>query len=671
MRYSGGVYKKRRPLRAAPLTAAVRLLRFGAVRSDRFEYLRLAKGEGVCYNCLEKTAAHGTWLCFDAGRAARLCRGQIIALEVLEMSIKDKITTLLFGRSPEEEAAAEETGIQQVLDEPAASGESVFSSVSDEAVLKLPADHPLFLLHSARRREAGYLPMPRLCLDEDGVLPEEVLRREKLRLQSSLRSVCLARLKGAKGGNKDRDTNGRRGSADRRAKEEEQDGRQGLAAYPWFFLSSDKLYAWVLVFPPTEEGEELSREMLYRAMLAQDITYGVNTRLADRLAHDESRYFNLFLLAKGKPAFDGENGNIVDYVPRVIERVLQVDEYDQVDYTALNLIHNVKEGQEICRLVRPTEGEPGRTVLDQEIPAKSGKSVSLPKGRNTEISEDGEALVASIAGHVEFTGRSFQVKPVLDIAENVDFSTGNIKFLGDVNIKGDVLTGFTVRAMGSIWVGGVIEAGSTVEAGGDLTVVKGILGDGTTTVRAHRCVFSKYIENATICVRENLQTDAIINSSIYCDGEVVVRSGRGTVIGGRIWAAKKVTATAVGAKSECRTAITLGGLPCTNFEQELARRELRDLEVELETLECQPESPVKASLLAKLRIKVSTAEMKLRQLEDNLLDIEEGPKKKGERLECGIAFPGTEVNFGEETLRLRHESHNCVIRESDGEIIVI
>ena len=37
----------------------------------------------------------------------------------------------------------------------------------------------------------------------------------------------------------------------------------------------------------------------------QNITYGVDQRLVDRLSHDESRYFNLFLIAKGKPAFDG------------------------------------------------------------------------------------------------------------------------------------------------------------------------------------------------------------------------------------------------------------------------------------------------------------------------------------------------------------------------------
>ena len=191
--------------------------------------------------------------------------------------------------------------------------------------------------------------------------------------------------------------------------------------------------------------------------------------------------------------------------------------------------------QEICHLIKPTEGEPGRTVLDQEIPAKSGKNVPLPQGRNTEISEDGTQLLASIAGSVEFTGRSFQVKPVLEISGNVDFSTGDLDFLGDINICGNVLSGFTVRAMGNIHIAGVVEAGSTIEAGGDLAVVKGILGDGTTTVQVHRSIFSKYVENATISVRENLQTDCIIGSSIYCGGEVLVQSGRGVIMGGRVW----------------------------------------------------------------------------------------------------------------------------------------
>ena len=238
-------------------------------------------------------------------------------------------------------------------------------------------------------------------------------------------------------------------------------------------------------------------------------------------------------------------------------------------------------------------------MTNQVVPAKSGKAVPLPRGRNTEISEDGDTLIASMPGHVEFSGSTFQVKPVLDIDGDVDFSTGNIKFVGDVNIKGDVLSGFTVKAMGNIYVGGVVETGSTVEAGGDLTVVKGILGDGTTVIRAGRCIFAKYIENATIFVRENLQTDCIVNGRIYCDGDVIIRSGRGSIIGGRVWAAKLISASAIGARSEVKTSVSLGGLPCATLEKDLVRQKLTRLTEELERLDAQLDSPAKTSLIGR------------------------------------------------------------------------
>ena len=581
------------------------------------------------------------------------------------MSLKDKIASILFGSKAEAESAGEDLRAEGLNPEsPDPRSEAAASAPEDPALIKLPGEHPLIQLYSQRRREAGAMPAPRLCMDEDGTLPEDMIRREKSRLQSALKTACNFRMKSMK-------DNGSRSKKDGDAGAAE--GPQGADALPWFHISANKLYAWVMVFPPMGEGQELTRAMLYQALQGQGIAYGINERLADRLSHDDQRYFHLFLIAQGKPAFDGKNGNIVDYFPRVVERILAVDEYDQVDYAALNLINNVKEGQEICRLIRPTEGEPGRTVLDQEIPAKSGKSVSLPKGRNTEISEDGDALVALADGHVEFTGRGFQVKPVLDVPGDVDFSTGNIKFVGDVNINGDVLSGFSVQAMGSVWVGGVIEAGSTVEAGGDLTVVKGILGDGTTTVRSQRCVFSKYIENATIYVRENLQTDAIINGGVYCDGEVVVRSGRGVIMGGRVWAAKKISASIVGSRSERRTSIVLGGLPCTSFEREQVRRELKELEIEHERLECQLDSPVKSSLLGKVRMRLSTTELRLQQLEEDLNRIKESMGKKEEegRLECGVAYAGTEIHIGEEMVRLHREERQCVAKMVCGEIIVM
>ena len=588
-----------------------------------------------------------------------------------EMSLKDKIKKFLFSSS--EKAAETEESFPEERRMAAEASESAPAGVVDETLMVLPPEHAIYQLHSKRRQENGYLPAPRLCLDEDGVLPPALVQQEKKRLLPQLNSACSARIAEAKGRKrKSGKKSGGKGKEEAKTKTKtEEDAPPVLDALPCFLLSADKLYAWLIVFPPVGPGEEVSREMLYQALRAQGILFGVNTQLVDRIARDEQRYFSLFLVAQGKPAFDGKNGNIVDYFPRAIERLLEIDDYGQVDYTSLNLIRNAKQGQEICRLILPTEGEPGRTVLDQEIPAKSGTTVPLPKGRNTEISEDGCSLLASIAGHVEFTGHSFQVKPVMDVPGNVDYSTGNINFLGDVNIQGDVLSGFVVRAMGNIRVTGVVEAGSTVEAGGDLVVVKGILGDGTTVIRAQRSVFSKYIENATIYVRENLQTDCIINGRIYCNGEVQVRSGRGSIMGGRIWAAKKVSASTVGSHSECRTAIALGGLPCTNFEREAVQHEMKGLEMDLEKMECQPDSPIKDSMLGKLRMKLSAAELKLRQLEDDLMDINKAElEEKGSgRLECGIAYPGTEISFGDEMLRLRHESRQCTIKLVCGEIV--
>ncbi len=580
------------------------------------------------------------------------------------MSLKETITNILFGTKPETEAGDEADAEQKTAAEETAAEPLVAGSI-DPARLELPPDHPLLRLYNLRRRKSGYLPAPRLSLDEDGVLPMEMVQRELGRLRSAMTGVCSTRLKQIK----DSEKSNRPG---KKNPEQEPEAPLALDALPCFFLSADKLYAWVIVFPPVGSGQELNRELLLRTMLNQGISYGVDERLVDRLSHDEERYFHLFLIARGKPAFDGENGNIVDYFPRAIERVLEMDEYGQVDYTNLNLIRNVKLGQEICRLIRPTEGDPGRTVLDQEIPAKSGKSVPLPKGRNTEISEDGLTLIASMAGHVEFTGRSFQVKPVLDIQGDVDFSTGDINFIGDINIDGDVLSGFTVRAMGNIHVGGVVEAGSAVEAGGDLVVVKGILGDGTTIVRSQRSIFSKYIENATIYARENLQTDCIINGSIYCDGTVQVRSGRGCIMGGRIWAAKMVNVQTVGSQSEARTSIALGGLPCTNFEREIIQEELKELEMEMEKLECQLDSPTKSSILGKTRMKLSVAELKLKQLDEDLAGIKLSLNEaESGRLECSLAYPGTEISFGDEILRLRQVTRQCVVKMVCGEIVVM
>ncbi len=583
------------------------------------------------------------------------------------MSLRSKLRSLLYPAASEKEEEKEPIQAVPEAESPAAPPPVIL----DPDLLDLPQEHPIFRLYQLNETSMEQLPAPSLRLDRDGVLPPEVVKREKGRIRGSLNKICSDRLKEIT----------RRESAAQRAAQapsgaKSQEPPPPLDAGAHIFLSSESLYAWLLALPPVEQGEGLSEQMLQHALADQGVRWGVDTQLLQHLSQAEDRYFTLHLIATGKPAVNGENGKVVDCFPRSTQQLLEPDENDQVDYASLNLVRSVEKGQEICRLILPTEGEPGRTVLDQEISAKSGRAVSLPKGKNTQVSEDGLSLLSTLDGHLEYSGNCFHVKPVWDVPGDVDFSTGNINFNGDVTIRGDILSGFTVRAKGSIHVDGSVEAGSTVEAGGDLIVAKGILGDGSTVIRSQRSVFAKYIENSTIFVRESLQTDCIVNGQVYCGGQVVVRSGRGDIAGGQIWAAKLVSAQAIGSPSERPTSIILGGRPCVSFERETLQQELQAVAAEREKLKNQLDSPVKSGQMGRLKIRASAAEIKLKQLEDSNPEgspnpADKAPKRSSGRMECGIAYPGVDITFGDQTFRLRNETRQCVAKLVNGEIVVM
>lgn len=250
----------------------------------------------------------------------------------------------------------------------------------------------------------------------------------------------------------------------------------------------------------------------------------------------------------------------MEHYPRVLEPDIPVDELGNADYSTLNLVQDIQKGEVICEIVPPTRGTPGNTVTGRPIPAECGKPAEVPQGRNTVLSEDGRNLVATRAGHVEFSGRVFQVKPVLEIPDQITTAMGDLNFLGDIHIHGDVCSGVSIRALGSIQVDGVIE-GCTVEAGEHIIVSSGVQGQERAVLRAHKSVFAKYLEHCCVYARESVQADCIINCDIYSNGSVRARTGRGIILGGTIRAATQVSAKIIGSKAERLTMVALGGPP--------------------------------------------------------------------------------------------------------------
>ena len=572
------------------------------------------------------------------------------------MAFKFPFFSRLFGARPKEDGKKEDPPRSEEPS-PAATPPPEKKTGPKPVQMELSPDHPIQSLWGLRCRQAGWLPTPVLRLEDaqgQPAIPESEARQELSRLQTVLTAAAGQRLALAQPKPAGRD--------------EPPPPPPDMDAQAVVCVSANRMTAWLLVFPPVGGGEELSAAMLSKALADSQVRFGVDEELLERLPGDRERYFHLFLAARGQTAQNGKDGWVVDLFPRHPERKVTLNENNCVDYTELDFVQNVEEGAVICRIVPPTKGIPGRTVLDQPLSARDGRAATAPKGRNTQLSEDGSSLLASRTGHVEFNGRTFQVKPLLEIDGNVDYSTGSINFLGDVHIHGDICSGFTVRAMGNITVDGVVEA-CTVEAGGDLIVVKGVQGDNQAVLRAHRSMFTKYLENCCAYVKETLQTDCIMNCEVLCNGTVEVRSGRMTIIGSTIRAGHEVTAGVLGSRAEGLTSIYLGGQPCEDYDYDVLIREIGELEQDLEKTDRQPDSPTKLSRMGKMRVQLSVNRHKMEELNKAREKAAGEEQASGIcRLVCDTVYAGTVLTIGRAFYRFEREIHPCRAILAEGEI---
>lgn len=543
----------------------------------------------------------------------------------------------------EEELPEEEEERGSLPEEPKAERQPDASS-ADPFALELPPEHAVHKLYALWREQSGWQLPPRFSFagtGEEQPLPEAAAARELARLKLSVNASANKRLKAIL-------PPSRGGPA-------EEAPAPDLDAAVEVFVTADAMSAWVYAYPPVGRGRELDKGMLRAALEGAKVVFGIDETLEDTIPQARERYFHLFPAAMGRPAIQGSDGRIIDLFSRKTERKIKVDEYNRVDYTAINFVQNVAEGDPICRVVPPTEGGAGCTVLGRELPTRNGVAPAIPKGRNTVLSEDGYTLLAAKTGHVEFNGRTFQVRPVLEIDGNVDYSTGSINFLGDVHIHGDVCTGFTVRAMGTVTIDGVVEA-CTVEAGNDLVIVKGAQGDSRAVLRSSHSIYAKYLESCCVYAVEDLHSDCLINCDVYCDGTVEINSGRGTIIGGNIRCAHEVVASVVGSRAEAPTDIFLGGMPCQAFDREVLLLETASLEAQLEAVERQPESPTKFTRMGKLRMQISVNKNKLEQFQEDQDGQEEEEEPGLRRMSCGVAYPGVTVTIGPASYRFRRET---------------
>lgn len=283
---------------------------------------------------------------------------------------------------------------------------------------------------------------------------------------------------------------------------------------------------------------------------------------------------------QAQPPVNGEDGRI-EWDPRCDpNRVESQDEpaEEKVDfYTTHNFI-DIEAGQVVARIVPPTEGEYGYDLRGEAIAPRPGQPAPLRFDPNAfTIDRNGECT-ATLAGVLRVTHRDVTVSPVLQIPKQVDFSTGNIEFNGDVTIGGGVCDCFIVKAKGNIEVGGTIEA-ATINAGGDLVARSGVATRGAGSIVVGRDLRAKYLNSVTAEARRDVQIEREV---IGCQLEV----GRnldvpmGSIIGGKIAVQGSVHAQVIGSDGELATTLSLAFSPKTERMLQTVRQRLKAIDQE-------------------------------------------------------------------------------------------
>lgn len=226
-----------------------------------------------------------------------------------------------------------------------------------------------------------------------------------------------------------------------------------------------------------------------------------------------------------------------------------------MDYRADSPFIIVKKGDVLARDKPALQGRPGYDVTGQQIPCSLKQVPSIVAGTNVRV--DPPDYLAAIDGRLEWDDRQFQVNPVLEIQDDVDYRTGHIDFPGDVVLHGVVRDRFHVRAGRSVLCTKTLDA-SDVTCGGDLFARSGIIGRHQAAIRVKGSVRTKYVENCHVeAVGDLVVETGIVNSRVHTLGKLTL-GRKGVIVGGHAYALEGVAAAQLGTATGPRTQIHCG-----------------------------------------------------------------------------------------------------------------
>jgi uncharacterized protein (DUF342 family) len=452
-------------------------------------------------------------------------------------------------------------------------------------------------------------------------------------------------------------------------------------------FSPDKLEAQILLKVKEEQDSlVLSEQDVREALRQHNVTYGILDGAIEQLCAHPRQYANIpVTVAIGTPPVTGTDGRIEYTFQELVSEERRPKELEdgRVDYYSVSTIANVVKGQLLAKRYPASPGLPGTAVTGESIAPRPGKEAVIKPGKNVVFNQERTMLYAAIDGQVTFTDNDkVNVFPVFEVNGDVDFSVGNIDFVGTVVIRGNVPTGFRIKASGDIRVLGSVE-GAELEAGGSVEIKSGIVAQDKGHVIAGNNVTTSFIQNGNVTAGNDvLVSQSILFSNVRAGKNIICNGPKGIIIGGVMQAGEKIAARVLGNSSATPTVLEVGVKPELRAELAAIIKELQNVYENLrktdqglavlnQLLQLQGELPAEKKIMQiKLTNTRLVLEKEVRKLEERKQELEtelEGDAPAAVEV-YNIMFPGIKLVFGKLVRFIKQEFSRTRFVVLDGEI---
>jgi len=381
-------------------------------------------------------------------------------------------------------------------------------------------------------------------------------------------------------------------------------------------------------------------------------------------------------VAVGTPPRPGKDGYI-DYKVKIDTGMMELMENEdgRIDYKELSLFDNVRAGDVLAVLMDPKKGKPGVDVFGFPVPPQEGKPVKLHAGRNVKLAPGGKKAVASIDGMPCRVQSRIEVLPVYKIKKDVDYATGNVRFVGDVHVGGTVREDFLVEAKDNVFVEHSIEK-TSVSAGKDIEVGRGIFGKINVAVRAGGNLKAGVANNACLYAGGEI---CIEGEMLWCDCEadvITVEGPRSSVKGGTLRAHRGMNLSQVGdPRSTVRTDLIVQPSAETVERVPEIAKEIADIRSKIrgKVDRMNKSRGIVDSWREKAQKELDEWRAREKELETESAELQDKVEqsKQGEIAIPGDVYPGTKIVIWDAELEIKSALHAVVFKYKTGEITVI